>query len=372
MKKLNMVLCALVILTLVLTGCRNGEVTEPPVEPTKPEETEPPEEPPRDDLLCRSELGVEFESFTVGDTFAVFDRVELENGVILSFEPFIWGDGTPTAGGYAEIQDDKLAGGSGKDLLLNNINVRFDFPCMIKGLSLYYGAYGGNLNIEINGDFVNFNDFADIDGTTIDDVFVTVNDLGGGLGILTLEGEIFSFSIGGQELWIDVVCPESFECDVVCLEFCVSFEDQKVGTQYKVFEWFKEGDVVVAFAPFFWSDGTPTVDGYAEIFDIGDAGGSGNELMINNINVRFIFPCIIEGLILKFGEYGGNLNIKINGEFVNFEDFTEIDGMMIGGVKVSVPSGGFGNDQGELVLEGKIYSFMIGGQELLIDDICSP
>jgi hypothetical protein len=48
---------------------------------------------------------------------------------------------------------------------------------------------------------------ADIDGSTIGGVDVLVTDLGGGLGKLELDGVINSFDIGGQELWVDDVCP---------------------------------------------------------------------------------------------------------------------------------------------------------------------
>ncbi|MEE8524447.1 MAG: hypothetical protein V3T72_10990, partial [Thermoanaerobaculia bacterium] len=70
-----------------------------------------------------------------------------------------------------------------------------------------------------------------------------------------------------------------------------------------------------------------------------------------------------------FGEFGGNLNIEINGDFQNFGDFADIDGMIIGGVQVAVTNG-FGNDQGTLLLTGEIHSLAIGGQELVIDHVC--
>lgn len=70
----------------------------------------------------------------------------------------------------------------------------------------------------------------------------------------------------------------------------------------------------------------------------------------------------------KFGEFGGNLNIEINNQFENFEDFQDIAGTTIGGVSVNVTNG-FGQDAGTVELIGEIEQFRIGGQEFLLDDI---
>jgi len=53
----------------------------------------------------------------------------------------------------------------------------------------------------------NKEDFFDLDESTVSGVSVTVTNLGGGKGILKLDGKITSFAIGGQELWIDSICP---------------------------------------------------------------------------------------------------------------------------------------------------------------------
>jgi hypothetical protein len=78
----------------------------------------------------------------------------------------------------------------------------------------------------------------------------------------------------------------------------------------------------------------------------------------------------LEGLSLDYGAHGGNLNIEVNGDFVNFGSFDEIDGTIIGGVSVSVLSTDFG-DFGSLVLTGSIREFAIGGQEFAIDNLCT-
>ncbi len=65
----------------------------------------------------------------------------------------------------------------------------------------------------------------------------------------------------------------------------------------------------------------------------------------------------------------------VNGYWYNTDDFSDLDGVILGGTKLFVPWGGLGNDMGELLIDGQglpITSFAIGGQELWIDHICAP
>ncbi len=147
----------------------------------------------------------------------------------------------------------------------------------------------------------------------------------------------------------------------------VDFEDLTLGTSYIVGDSFTSGGVNVTNQTFTWSGGTPASGGFSQVENGGLAGGSGLEIEVNNILLDFdIAPTT--NLSLNFGEYGGNLNIVVNGDFRNFANFTDIDMMMIGGVDVSVTNG-LGNDRGFLSLTGAITSFAIGGQELWIDDL---
>jgi len=90
-------------------------------------------------------------------------------------------------------------------MLVNNVNLRFDFGESPKTLSLRYGEYGGNINVEINGDLRNVDDFSDLI-SPIGGVHVTIGNFGDCKGVVSLSGTINSLAIGGQELWIDHVC----------------------------------------------------------------------------------------------------------------------------------------------------------------------
>jgi len=148
----------------------------------------------------------------------------------------------------------------------------------------------------------------------------------------------------------------------------IDFEDLPVSASYNVGDIFTTSGVPISVRPFQWSNGNWTSGGHAIVLNGGNAGGSGNEMNVNNVNLDFVFDVPVNGLTLLFGETGGNLNIEINGDFRNFGNFVDINGSTIGGIDISVVNG-LGNDKGTLALTGLIEQFAIGGQELYIDDV---
>ena len=76
------------------------------------------------------------------------------------------------------------------------------------------------------------------------------------------------------------------------------------------------------------------------------------------------------GLVIEFAEYGGNVNLEVNGDFRNESTFGDVVSP-VGGVAVSCAGAGCaGGGQGTLYLVGTVTSVRIGGQEFCIDDIC--
>ena len=121
--------------------------------------------------------------------------------------PFTWSDNTSYSGGHASVGHAQMAGGTGQDVNTNNVNLAVNFGGSVRNLSLLFGEYGGNVNVEINGDFRNIANLADIDGSTVGGVNVfVVNGFGQDAGRLILDGSVQTFVIGGQEFWIDHVC----------------------------------------------------------------------------------------------------------------------------------------------------------------------
>lgn len=160
---------------------------------------------------------------------------------------------------------------------------------------------------------------------------------------------------------------------------CVSFEDLQVGATFHVKDVFTASGASATIRKFQWVNGQWTGGGFARVADAGNAGGSQNEIWVNNVNLGFSFGHPLCGLALSFGEYGGNINICINGDFRNINNFSDINKTTIGGVNVTVIPSAQPN-RGRLELSGEMnefalheqgsYSLIIGGQELAIDDIC--
>ncbi len=312
---------------------------------------------------------VDFEGLSLGTQYHVPDRF-IDSDVEMTVRAFQWSNGEWTTDGFTEVDDQGHAGGAGQEMWINNVNLDFDFCCTVEGLTLKFGEYGGNLNIAVNGVFENFENFVDIDGANLGGVSVNVTGgLGNDTGILTLKGEIWSFALGGQELWIDDVCHGDCLPGPQVVE-CVDFEDPPLGMQYEILGSFQDSGATIRVAAFQWAGGDWTTDGYAEVANGGLAGGSGQEMWINNVNLDFkLARCPFRNLVIHFGEYGGNVNLDVNGEFRNSADLLDFDGQIIGGVQVRVLDGKE-NSPGKMELEGEIRSFAIGGQELAIDDVC--
>ena len=153
-------------------------------------------------------------------------------------------------------------------------------------------------------------------------------------------------------------------------QWILNFEDLTLNAQYHVGDVFVTSGIPVFVKPFQWSSGNWTSEGFTKVVTDGKAGGSGNEMNVNNVNLEFGMPAPVSGGSLLFGEYGGNLNIEINSDFRNFENFDAINDLDIGGVIVSVVNGP-GDNKGRLILDGICSQFAIGGQELWIDNVRS-
>jgi len=147
-------------------------------------------------------------TYVVGNTFTT-------NGRLFELDSFFWDGGTETFNGFAYVDNQLLADGSGLDLELNNINLDTLFVGPVSSLGLVFGEHGGNLHIEINNDFRNIDRLADINGLTIGGCTIAVtNGFGNDQGTFLATGSIGQFALGGQELWIDdirtgdVIVPE--------------------------------------------------------------------------------------------------------------------------------------------------------------------
>ena len=286
---------------------------------------------------------------------------------------------TASAAGFASVAavvNGGKAGHNGNEVRFSNINLTFVSSALTSGFSFSFGEYGGSVNLGVNNDLQTSNNMEDFNGKTIGGAQVSVTGATGGqgTGTVTVSGTIRSFTVGGQEFFLDHICPGGGDGPVDVPD-CYEFEDQDAKLVLRVGDTTPAtsstgNSVTVLGEPFTWSNGQVTQEGSAAIRTTGQAGHTGNEFAVNNILLKFIptesFP---NGVSILFGEYGGNVNLEVNGELANVSNFSELSGTSLGGAQILV-TGGTGQGLGELHIIGELKEFGIGGQELFIDHLC--
>jgi hypothetical protein len=152
---------------------------------------------------------------------------------------------------------------------------------------------------------------------------------------------------------------------------CLKFNDLAPDTTYNVGSTIATGGKTVKVEQFQWANGTWSSTGHAKVDSVGYAGGSGSELRANNVNFNFQLDYPLSKLTFKFADYGGNENIKVNNDFRNVSNFLGLNNTTIGGVNVTVTAvQNVSSIRGEMVLQGPINGFTVGGQEFWIDEVC--
>ena len=304
---------------------------------------------------------IDFESLTPGTIYHVTDSF-FDSGVSISAEPFQWSGGTWTSAGSSDVQTLNLGGGTGLDLGVNNINLNFDFGRDVEDLRLLFGEYGGNINLTINGDFRNEPNFDVLHGQIVGGTLVEVLNSPTGLGVIRITGVVSSFSVGGQELWIDDVCDSESALD------CVEFEEHPYPQSFSYGQFFIDSGVIIELGEFFWFPTGSTIAGSCNVDTFQISGGTGQDVNSNNINLKFDFGCIYGRLDLLYTNLGGNINVSVNGAMANVNNMTDLHLTSLGGTSILVqPSTG---NTGHLIVDGSIAAFSVGGQELWIDDVC--
>jgi hypothetical protein len=109
------------------------------------------------------------------------------------------------------------------------------------------------------------------------------------------------------------------------------------------------------------------------------AGGTGNAMHTNNVNLVVVKvdpedPNKWEHLVsFLWGEYGGNVNLEVNGTLFYDEDFTLLSSAYFPKASVSVqligPAPDGGGQLGKVTITGDIHTCKIGGQELWLDNV---
>jgi hypothetical protein len=130
-----------------------------------------------------------------------------EEGVVMTIEPLLPLEAKAAPAELAEIElyGDDFA--PIQRLRLQNASLRFNAPSFPAGLSLLFSHLRGNLRLEINGQSEEFTSFKSLDDRNIGNVKLSVQPETDFSGRVEFIGKIETFAIGGQELWLDTVCP---------------------------------------------------------------------------------------------------------------------------------------------------------------------
>ena len=137
----------------------------------------------------------------VGNTFT-------DSGYTFVVKEFLDMFGTPHSGQVNIELGDCAADGSPAVAFCSNANITYT-PGFANGLTLRYWDHGGSLDIQINSERRQFEDFSVINGTVIGGTTVTCSGVcgEGGIGTLMVAGPVNEFHLGGQELCVDFICP---------------------------------------------------------------------------------------------------------------------------------------------------------------------
>lgn len=156
--------------------------------------------------------------------------------------------------------------------------------------------------------------------------------------------------------------------------YLYTFSNMPAGTSFVFGDSLTPNGATIEFKKFQWSGGTWFSGGVATIVPSNHAGGVANELNLNNINVRIIpdTPAITAGY--KYADFGGNVNLGVNGDLRNVNNLIDVNGDVVGGCDVIVTEfpmlgGVFGEVEILCPDPVVIDMFGVGGQEFFIDDV---
>jgi len=297
-------------------------------------------------------LNLHFEDLSLGSSYDVGDSIySVDIPVII--EPFYPLGGSPMSG-KVTVENLGQGGGFGNELEIDNANLKIIANTQSLTMFFYHG--GGDINLGINDDVLVCDNFHDLP-CYIGGAWVSVRGDPDYPCIMDITGQISTFTIGGEKVFIDNI-ELMLESDLY-----LTFEDQVLGATYC------DGDSFLA------TPGTKiTVNGqgWVEVGNFGMAGGFGIELEIHYANLTFqpaFSGCPPDGMSLTFGDFGGDINFGISGDLHNADDFNDLTGYI--GI-TSINASHYSNNYpvGALVaIGGDIKTFTIGGQELYIDNV---
>ncbi|MFM7261590.1 MAG: hypothetical protein ACKO3W_13405 [bacterium] len=152
------------------------------------------------------------------------------------------------------------------------------------------------------------------------------------------------------------------------------WDNMPLGATYQCGDTIYPNGVLTKFYPIIDCNGWSGCN-FAQVVQGGAPCNVDQRLGLNNIAVSFEFAAYSgpeDNLLMTFGQFGGFMNISINGSpRICFTQMGQLDGQTLGGVTMQVTNG-FGNGCGAVAFFGTVDSLVLAGQEFWIDGICAP
>ena len=292
--------------------------------------------------------------------------------------------GTPTYN-YCEVVPAIFGVGTSNVMLINNVTNTYEIHAtdiVSTEVTFVYLDQGGIENLQVNGAALYVGELHLAPANIAPGVICNVSTwmTGGGLaGLVTLTGQVDRLLVGGQEFFIDEICVvgsggPAFPCDHLS-----DIESNPVGTGWGSSfanvpgdHMFNE-DGLDAFCELYTDAFGGTQFGNARVDPAFPPFGTSQILTINNIGVRYDLTAVgvVDRVRLEYFDGAGTENLQVNGGTLYVGELNLVPANIAAGVTATVfENVGPGYTYGVLLLEGDVQTFVIGGQQFAIDNVC--
>ncbi|MDQ8189329.1 hypothetical protein [Roseibacillus persicicus] len=217
------------------------------------------------------------------------------------------------------------------------------------------------VEVTVNGITTIASSISALDGQMIGDAMVVIQDnpTNSGQGIACFLGRIEDFAITGKDFYLDHFCVAD------CLQDCIDFEGENVGTKYVKGDTINEDGFELSIA------NPQSIDTPAQISTDNHALGSGNELFLNAGEINFGKVCF-NGLAFQYGQFTDNFTLSIGGAQAVGNRLSELDGQTIGDMTVEVfVTQAHGDwERGVIRLNGAANEIALYAEGLYLDRVC--
>ncbi len=288
---------------------------------------------------------------------------------------------------YCEISPNVLGFSFANTMGINNVTNHYDIAAsgiVSTSVSFDYLDLGGEENLQVNGALYYVGELhlaptAIAPGVTFS---VTTTPVGGGLrGHVVLTGQVDYLVVGGQEFWIDTICVmgSGSSGPVRWCDHLSDIESSAMGSAWggpygdASGDWIFTEDGMDAHVYDYTDPTGMTFFGEARVGAAFVPFGTSHILTINNIGIGYDLAGLGATTKVRIDYFDGSglENLQVNGGPLYIGELNLAPANIAPGVICTVydtPAAGF--SYGTVVLEGNVQTFLIGGQQFAIDNVC--